>query len=46
MYLRDQYDGAELDLKKTVAMFAGFVTKTAPEEQLTGEIEATRDAWL
>ncbi len=37
----DQYDDAELDRKKTAAMFAGFITKTAPEEQLLGEIEAT-----
>ncbi len=41
LFLLDQYDDAELDRKKTAAMFAGFITKTAPEEQLMGEIEAT-----
>ena len=41
LFLLDQYDDAELDRKKTAAMFAGFITKTAPEEQLLGEIEAT-----
>lgn len=39
LFLLDQYDDAELDRKKTAAMFAGFITKTAPEEQLMGEIE-------
>ncbi|MBA3911359.1 MAG: phage portal protein [Rhodobacter sp.] len=43
LFLLDQYDDAELDRKKTAAMFAGFITKTAPEEQLMGEIEATDD---
>jgi lambda family phage portal protein len=43
LFLLDQYDDAELDRKKTAAMFAGFITKTAPEEQLMGEIEAAED---
>jgi len=44
LFLLDQYDDAELDRKKTAAMFAGLITKTAPEEQLMGEIEATDDS--
>ena len=44
LFLLDQYDDAELDRKKTAAMFAGFITKTAPEEQLMGEIEAIDDS--
>lgn len=44
LFLLDQYDDAELDRKKTAAMFAGFITKTAPEEQLMGEIEANDDS--
>ena len=36
----DQYDDAELVRKKTAAMFAGFVTRLAPEDQLLGEGEA------
>jgi lambda family phage portal protein len=40
LFLLDQYDDAELDRKKTAAMFAGFITKTAPEEPMMGEIEA------
>lgn len=44
LFLLDQYDDAELDRKKTAAMFAGFITKTAPEEQLMGEVEATDDS--
>jgi lambda family phage portal protein len=43
LFLLDQYDDAELDRKKTAAMFAGFITKTAPEEALLGEIEAGED---
>ncbi len=43
LFLLDQYDDAELDRKKTAAMFAGFITKTAPEEQLMGEVEAGDD---
>jgi lambda family phage portal protein len=43
LFLLDQYDDAELDRKKTAAMFAGFITKTAPEEQLMGEIEDAED---
>ncbi len=41
LFLLDQYDDAELDRKKTAAMFAGFITKSAPEEPLMGEIEDT-----
>jgi lambda family phage portal protein len=36
----DQYDDAELVRKKTAAMFAGFVTRQSPEDQLLGEGEA------
>jgi capsid protein len=43
LFLLDQYDDAELDRKKTAAMFAGFITKTAPEEQLIGELEDAED---
>ncbi|MCC6366350.1 MAG: phage portal protein [Bryobacterales bacterium] len=37
LYELDQYDDAELVRKKTAAMFAGFVTKNAPEDSLLGE---------
>jgi lambda family phage portal protein len=40
LFLLDQYDDAELDRKKTAAMFAGFITKTAPEESMMGETQA------
>jgi lambda family phage portal protein len=33
----DQYDDAELVRKKTAAMFAGFVTRLAPDDNLLGE---------
>lgn len=33
----DQYDDAELVRKKTAAMFAGFVTRLAPEDSLLNE---------
>jgi lambda family phage portal protein len=33
----DQYDDAELVRKKTAAMFAGFIVKNSPEDQLLGE---------
>ena len=33
----DQYDDAELVRKKTAAMFAGFVTRQDPEDNLMGE---------
>lgn len=33
----DQYDDAELVRKKTAAMFAGFVTRLTPEDNLMGE---------
>jgi lambda family phage portal protein len=39
LFLLDQYDDAELDRKKTAAMFAGFITKTAPEEPLLAGVE-------
>ena len=39
LFLLDQYDDAELDRKKTAAMFVGFITKNAPEEALMGEVE-------
>ena len=37
LYLLDQYDDAELDRKKVAALFAGFITKTSPEDSLLGE---------
>ncbi len=37
LYLLDQYDDAELDRKKVAALFAGFITKTSPEDNLLGE---------
>ncbi|WP_211098164.1 phage portal protein [Acuticoccus yangtzensis] len=43
LFLLDQYDDAELDRKKTAAMFAGFITKTAPEEALLSGVEAAED---
>jgi capsid protein len=43
LFLLDQYDDAELDRKKTAAMFAGFITRTAPEEPMMGEAEADLD---
>ena len=43
LFLLDQYDDAELDRKKTAAMFAGFITRSAPEETLMGEIEPGED---
>jgi lambda family phage portal protein len=33
----DEYDDAELVRKKTSAMFAGFITRNSPEENLMGE---------
>lgn len=33
----DQYDDAELVRKKTAAMFAGFITRLSPEDNLMGE---------
>ncbi len=36
----DQYDDAELVRKKTAAMFAGFVTRPNPEDNLMGEGQA------
>ena len=37
LYELDQYDDAELVRKKTAAMFAGFILKNAPEDQMFGE---------
>ena len=39
----DQYDDAELVRKKTAAMFAGFVTRQNPEDNLMGEGAADSD---
>ena len=36
----DQYDDAELVRKKTAAMFAGFITRLAPEDNLMEESDA------
>ncbi|PZT99848.1 MAG: phage portal protein [Brevundimonas sp.] len=33
LYLLDQYDDAELDRKRTAAMFAGFIKKVRPEDE-------------
>jgi lambda family phage portal protein len=43
LFLLDQYDDAELDRKKTAAMFAGFIIKTAPEDPMMGEGAADLD---
>ena len=43
LFLLDQYDDAELDRKKTAAMFAGFITKTGPEDPMMGEGAADLD---
>ena len=40
----DQYDDAELVRKKTAAMFAGFITKTAPDNPVMAEEKADGDA--
>jgi len=37
LYLLDQYDDAELDRKKVAALFAGFITKASPEDNMMGE---------
>ncbi len=39
----DQYDDAELVRKKTAAMFAGFVTRQNPEDNLMGESAANAE---
>jgi len=39
----DQYDDAELVRKKTAAMFAGFVTRQNPEDNLMGESSANAE---
>ena len=44
LFLLDQYDDAELDRKKTAAMFASFITETAPEEPMMGTEESEADA--
>lgn len=36
----DQYDDAELVRKKTAAMFAGFITRQSPDDNLMGESPA------
>ena len=40
----DQYDDAEVVRKKTAAMFAGFVTKNAPEDPILNEDDADSEA--
>ncbi len=40
LFLLDQYDDAELDRKKVAALFAGFITKAAPEDNVVGESAA------
>ena len=39
----DQYEDAELVRKKTAAMFAGFITRLAPEDPIMGEGEPDED---
>ena len=39
LFLLDDDDDAEFDRKKTAAMFAGFITRNAPEEALTQRAE-------
>lgn len=43
LFLLDQYDDAELDRKKVAALFAGFITKNAPEDNILGEGAAAAD---
>ena len=45
LYLLDQYDDAELDRKRTAAMFAGFIKKARAEDEpaLNGQPEAGDD---
>lgn len=43
LFLLDQYDDAELDRKKVAALFAGFITKNAPEDNILGESAAASD---
>ncbi len=42
LWLLEQYDDAELDRKKVAAMFAGFITRPAPDDVM-GESAAERD---
>lgn len=46
LYLLDQYDDAELDRKRTAAMFAGFIKKVRREDEpaFNGQEQATNDA--
>jgi lambda family phage portal protein len=44
LYELDQYDDAELVRKKTAAMFAGFITKTAPDNPVMAEEKEDGDA--
>lgn len=37
LWLLDQYDDAEIDRKKTAAMFAGFITSPTPDEVIEGD---------
>jgi lambda family phage portal protein len=39
LWLLDQYDDAELDRKKTAAMYAGFIRSAVPEE-VAGQVQA------
>jgi capsid protein len=40
LWLLDQYDDAELDRKKTAALFAGFITSPQPEDILEPDGDA------
>ncbi len=42
LWLLDKYDDAELDRKKVAAMFAGFVTRSGPDDVM-GEDNAQKD---
>lgn len=44
LWLLDQYDDAELDRKKTAAMFAGFITSPSPEDVLEDDETSGADA--
>jgi lambda family phage portal protein len=44
LYEIDQYEDAELVRKKVAALFAGFITKNAPDDNLVGENNSPSDA--
>ena len=44
LWLLDQYDDAELERKKTAAMFAGFITSPTPDEVFEEDEDFTGDS--